>query len=367
MTTLLIVDDDPSTRMFLEAFLSFEGYHVRLAAHGQEALAILDTVACDLVLMDIQMPVLDGYQATQRIKERTRYERFLPIIFLTSVETDLELARCLECGGNDFIQKPPSTVILKARIQSWLYHAELVNKLAEDRLDVERVILKMRQDEKFDPRGLRMLVAPLEKTNGDLILSARRSDGVQYLMVGDFTGHGLAAAICGPMVADIFYRLTYQNVPLQTIISRINDSIFQRLPANMFLAAAFLELNREGKWMRVWNAALPAVLRIRSGRLAHEFPSTLPPLGIASPLAETTCEQHPLLEDDRVYLFSDGSVETRSVTGDYFGEERMIRFLEECASSQRTLESLSEVLDTFRGGREVTDDIALVEVRWMEP
>ncbi|MBF0141584.1 MAG: response regulator, partial [Magnetococcales bacterium] len=79
MTTLLIVDDDLPTRMFLEAFLRFEGYHVRLASHGQEALAILDTVACDLVLMDIQMPVLDGYQATQRIKEQTQYERFLPI------------------------------------------------------------------------------------------------------------------------------------------------------------------------------------------------------------------------------------------------------------------------------------------------
>ena len=220
MPVILVVDDDPETRIFLEELLRQEGYSVLLATDGQEALARLDSGWCDLVLMDILMPVMDGYQATQLIKTRGQQQAwFLPVIFLTSVQTDRELARCLECGGDDFLTKPPNPIILKARIAAWLQRAALANQMANDRQDVENVILKMRQDEQFDPRGLRVLMTPLEKTSGDIVLSAYRSDGVHCLMVGDFTGHGLAAAICGPLVADIFYRLIPRDLPLQPVMS----------------------------------------------------------------------------------------------------------------------------------------------------
>ena len=131
MPAILVVDDDPGARIFLEELLRQEGYQVILAADGQEALIRLDEMDCDLILMDIQMPVLDGYQTTQRIKARGQQEWFVPVIFLTSVQTDCELARCLECGGDDFINKPPNPIILKARIKAWLQRAELANRLEE--------------------------------------------------------------------------------------------------------------------------------------------------------------------------------------------------------------------------------------------
>lgn len=365
MATVLIVDDDPGTQMFLEALLSQEGYQVILAANGQEALDRFDKNDCDLVLMDIQMPVLDGYQTTQRIKARLRHGWFVPVVFLTSVQTDRELARCLECGGDDFINKPPSPVLLKVRIHAWLQRAELANRLAADRLDVENVILKMRQDDQFDPRGLRILMTPMEKTSGDIVLSACRSDGVQYLMVGDFTGHGLPAAICGPLVADIFYGLTLQDRPLQQIIFQINETIFRRLPVNMFLVAAFLEMDRKNGEVSIWNAAFPAVTVVRDGRNAGRFPSSLPPLGISRRLIDGPCMRYAPVKGDRISLFSDGVVETRSASGEFFGEERLVHFLEELQSPKEKLERLLEVLEEFRAGAEQTDDITIVEVEWV--
>ncbi|MBF0462562.1 MAG: fused response regulator/phosphatase [Magnetococcales bacterium] len=364
MTTILIVDDDPGTRLFLEELLHREGYRVILAADGQEALARLDEGDCDLVLMDIRMPVLDGYQTTRQFRARQQ-AWFVPVIFLTSVQTDQELARCLECGGDDFLTKPPNPVILRARIKAWLQRADLANRLAKNRQDMEDVILKMRQDDQFDARGLRVLMTPLEKTNGDMVLSACRSDGVQYLMVGDFTGHGLAAAICGPLVTDTFYRQTRRDLPLQHIINQINETIFRRLPVNMFLAAAFLELDREKGEMFVWNAALPAVTVVRDGRLAEQIPSGLPPLGISPQLPTSKpCAHRVLARDDRIYLFTDGSVETQSVAGEFFGEERMVRFLETLSPAETELDALLTELAQFRAGKEQTDDITVVEVKW---
>ncbi|MBF0135155.1 MAG: SpoIIE family protein phosphatase [Magnetococcales bacterium] len=365
MISILIVDDDHVTRIFLEELLHQEGYQVVLATNGQEALVRLDETWCDLIFMDIQMPVMDGYQATQLIKAmEQRKEWFIPVIFLTSVLTDQELAHCLECGGDDFLTKPPNPIILKARLHAWLQRADLVNRLAMNRLDLENVILKMRQDDQFDRRGLRVLMTPLEKTNGDIVLSACRSDGVQYLVVGDFTGHGLAAAVCGPLVSDIFYRLTLQNVPLHTIISKINATIFRRLPVNMFMAAAFLEMDRAKSIIRIWNAAMPAVILIRSGEIVCKFPPTLPPLGIGQhSIHNESCAEYSLTDSDRIYLYSDGIVETRSPACELFGEERLDRFLKEIFPSWTDLRTLLKVLESFRAGQEQTDDITLVEAR----
>ncbi|MEO5368722.1 MAG: SpoIIE family protein phosphatase [Magnetococcus sp. DMHC-1] len=363
MAVILVVEDDPVTQIYLEELLRQDGHRVVLASDGLEALACLDKNIFDLILMDIQMPTLDGYETVRRFKEGTQPEWFVPVIFLTSVETDQELVRCLECGGDDFIRKPANPIILRARIQAWLQRAELTNRLLMVRQDVENVILKMRRDDQFDPRGLRVLVTPLEKTNGDIVLSACRSDRVQYVMAGDFTGHGLSAAICGPLVADIFYRMTCRDCPPWDIISRMNEAIFNRLPVNMFLAAAFLELDRKHGTMRVWNAAFPTVVLIRSGRMIRSFPPSLPPLGIRLHLKDEGSSTHEhLAAADRVYLFSDGSVETRSVSGDFFGEERLVRFLEGIDTQGTGLESLLPVLAEFRSGKDAVDDVTVVDV-----
>ena len=116
---VLLVDDDRINRVLLNAILKREGYTVLEANDGQEAVDIFDNEKPDLVLMDVMMPVMDGYEATKLIKSRG-VDRFVPVIFLTAVTDEKALAKCVECGGDDFLVKPYNRVILKAKIDAML-------------------------------------------------------------------------------------------------------------------------------------------------------------------------------------------------------------------------------------------------------
>ena len=89
---VLLVDDDRINRVLLNAILKREGYAVLEANDGQEAVDIFDSEKPDLVLMDVMMPVMDGYEATKLIKSRGA-ERFVPVIFLTAVTDEKALAK----------------------------------------------------------------------------------------------------------------------------------------------------------------------------------------------------------------------------------------------------------------------------------
>ena len=129
--TILAVDDTPQNLRLLEALLSTEGYEVLTAASGDEALRVVAERHPDLLLVDILMPGIDGYELCRRIRanEETRY---LPIVLMTaSIEQDK--ARALESGADDFVQKPVLQHELSVRVRSLLrikrYHDDLKDAL----------------------------------------------------------------------------------------------------------------------------------------------------------------------------------------------------------------------------------------------
>ena len=102
---VLVVDDDDTNRLVLEALLSDAGHRVIEARHGAEAVELYRQHRPDAVLMDVMMPVMDGYEASRRIRALAG-RHFVPIIFLTALSDDKSLARCIEAGGSDFLTKP---------------------------------------------------------------------------------------------------------------------------------------------------------------------------------------------------------------------------------------------------------------------
>ncbi|RDH87364.1 MAG: hypothetical protein DIZ77_13760 [endosymbiont of Seepiophila jonesi] len=94
----LIADDELSNRVILKALLKKLGYEVCMAENGAEAVELFERESIDMVFMDIMMPVMDGYIATERIKESAG-EKFIPVIFLTAMTNESALARCIEVGG----------------------------------------------------------------------------------------------------------------------------------------------------------------------------------------------------------------------------------------------------------------------------
>ena len=114
---ILAVDDNRTNLHILQVFLKKLGHDVILAENGEEAVQRFDREKPDMVLLDIMMPVMDGFEAARQIKARTT-ERWVPIIFLSALNRDENLLEGLEAGGDDYLTKPINFIVLEAKIRS---------------------------------------------------------------------------------------------------------------------------------------------------------------------------------------------------------------------------------------------------------
>jgi len=114
---ILVVDDSPTIRAALRSLLERMGHTVVEANDGKDALQMYRKDRPGLVLIDVVMPVMDGYEAARHMRE-TSAEEWVPIIFLSSKEADQDLNRAIEAGGDDYLVKPVSFVVLNAKIRA---------------------------------------------------------------------------------------------------------------------------------------------------------------------------------------------------------------------------------------------------------
>jgi len=112
--TILLVDDEPIMLKGLKYSLEQDGYAILTAQDGEEALAVFQTNAVDLVLLDVMLPKMDGIQVCQRIREQSN----VPIIMLTAKGEDMDKILGLEYGADDYMTKPFNVLEVKARIKS---------------------------------------------------------------------------------------------------------------------------------------------------------------------------------------------------------------------------------------------------------
>ena len=117
MSTILIVDDEPSARETLVAMLDGENYQLELAKDGFEAIQMLDHLKTDLILLDVMMPGMDGFEFCRRVRSTPRLAE-VPIIMLTALNDRASLLRGIESGADDFLTKPADRHELKARVRT---------------------------------------------------------------------------------------------------------------------------------------------------------------------------------------------------------------------------------------------------------
>jgi DNA-binding response OmpR family regulator len=118
---ILIVDDDPSIRKFIRANLEVRDYDVLLAADGESALNILEKDQPDLIILDIMMPKMDGFEVCRRVREWSK----IPIIMLSARDGEMDKVRCLDCGADDYLTKPFSLKELLSRIMAVLRRTKI--------------------------------------------------------------------------------------------------------------------------------------------------------------------------------------------------------------------------------------------------
>ncbi len=145
---ILVVDDNGVNRLKLQRVLQLEGHEVALAQDGQQALAVVENTPIDLVLLDIVMPVLDGYGVLSKMKASPEL-RDIPVIVVSAIDEQESAVRCIEIGADDYLIKPVNPVFLKARLDSCLRRKRL-RDLEQAYLNQE---LMLRQSEKLATLG----------------------------------------------------------------------------------------------------------------------------------------------------------------------------------------------------------------------
>jgi PAS domain S-box-containing protein len=212
--------------------------------------------------------------------------------------------------------------------------------------------------------GVRHLTSPLDFFNGDVALAAATPYGELRWMLGDFTGHGLSAAVGTIPVASTFYATCRKGVSLVESIETINDLLKGVLPAGLFCAAAMLGLDRDRGELRVWNGGLPAVI-VRSGRdgsLRLQASQSLPLGLVASRELDVKFTVMPVDASDEIFVYTDGLTEAQNSSGELFGQERVAAVLSNPGQPGHGFDQLVDELSAYRGTIRAGDDVSLIVV-----
>ena len=371
----LVVDDELSNRIVLSALLKKMDYSIVQAEDGAQAVELFSEKQPDIVFMDVMMPIMDGFEATTRIKDLCG-DAFVPVIFLTAMTDEKALARCIEVGGDDFLTKPFNHTLLKSKIQAMERIRDLhrdVTVLLEHQQHEEEIAEKvfsgalMAGNVALDK--INTLMRPAALFSGDVLLTAYGPNGDLNVLLGDFTGHGLSAALGALPVSEVFRAMTAKGFSTAQILNETNRKLYELLPTGMFLAAQFIRVNHTLDVATVCCCGMPEILVTNEtgATIKSRVISAGLPLGIVPEIDYLdTVENIALDPGDRLLLVSDGVTEARSPEGEHFGQSRLEQTIVEGDSSATIVENISNALNLFCKDARQDDDISLVEVPFVQ-
>jgi adenylate cyclase len=190
---ILVVDDNTSNRDLLFRRLSHDGHHVARAESGHRALKIVEVENFDLILLDLMMPDLNGFQVLQRLKTDERLHD-IPVIMISGLQEVDSVIRCIEAGAEDYLPKPFSPVLLRARISACLERKRWRDR---ERRYMERIELERKRHETL-LRNILPGQIVTRLNNGELVIADRVEEAT--ILFADLVGFTAAAARVTPAV-----------------------------------------------------------------------------------------------------------------------------------------------------------------------
>lgn len=374
---ILVVDDTPVSLKILAGYCTKQGFAVVTAGNGAEAVEAFSREAPDLILMDVMMPVMDGFEATSKIKAACE-DRWVPILLVTAMDDDQDLVKGVASGADDYLTKPVNLTLLGEKIKVMRRIARMQSKLSESLAELtqhhdvtqeeirlgKHVMDRLVRVEENDDEFMQHWVLPAQHFSGDLVASAKTPGNVLHLIMADGTGHGLSAALCMTPVTEVFYTMTEKGFSISSIAEELNRKIKRLMPPERFVAAVLVSIDRANKTIEIWNGGGPApVFMSQEGRLLYRWESTHLPLGIlGNGVFEGKTELYQWETPGGLYLHSDGLSDARDDSGKMFGSERVLQLLTDTPHTER-FERLRRTVVEHLGKASGEDDISLVAVQ----
>ena len=376
ISRVMLVGNDETQCELLSEILVADGFETALAMSGEQAIELYQACKPDVILMDVALRDMSGYQTARHLRDMNP-DIFIPIVFMSSLDSPDSMVSCLESGGIDCLVEPFNPAILKLKIHTFKEISRLYKTVKQQRDKLaahasylessyavaEKVFNKVMQSEVLKSDAFKYYLSPIAIFNGDILLAAYKPSGELHVMLGDFTGHGLSAAIGAIPVSDIFYGMTEKGFSIGEIIDEINSKLQKILPRGLFLTACLIEYSHDSRKIAAWNAGLPDVLIFNDkGEIKTRITSKHLPLGINSTVS--LAQSMDILEldaGDRLLMLTDGLVEARNPAAEQYGMERVIDVIESNPRGWK-INSIRNDLVSFVGDKVIDDDITVIEI-----
>jgi phosphoserine phosphatase RsbU/P len=369
---VLLVDDAKSNLDILVEGLKAD-YKLSLALNGEMALQVAARTPPDLVLLDIQMPGLDGFEVCRRLRNMPETAE-VPIVFLSSLEEVQDKTRGFEAGANDYVTKPFELVEVKARVRSHLkakaYNDAVKEQIAGD-LRVAHDIQMGMLPRDLAGTGLAYgvdLAATLEparEVGGDLYGVYTPSQDRLVLVMGDVSGKGIPASLFMMRTATLLHLLVKEIPEPERILARLNDELSADNPSFMFVTMVCAVYEPKQHRLVIANAGHNRPVLIAPGeapRWAVRDMGTA--LGFDAGLSFTRTEID-VVPGTTLVLYTDGVNEAFDTNDECYGNDRLLADL--AALAQQPVDGLThglvERIRTFASGARQSDDIAILTLR----
>jgi phosphoserine phosphatase RsbU/P len=367
---ILVAEDHPMSRRMLEAFLCAK-YTVVSASSGKEAIDVAKNEHPDIVLLDVEMPDMDGFQTLEILKGGV-IDEGVPVIFLTARRDPESKEKGLEAGAVDYIVKPYDKQELSIKVKNHLalYAARkeieernrIMVREMETASQLQSLLLPQDYPER-DRLNFSSLYKPFSAAGGDFYDFVELGSKVGFVQV-DVSGHGVASAMIGAMFKMAFQSFASATLSPAKLLSMINDEMFRVLPDSDFLTVFYGVVDSESLELVFTNAGHPRPLLIRAGSDNIEELSIGGMLVGAFPGAEYEEGTVRLMAKDRLLVFTDGVTETfrDNLFDDCYGEERLRKMLRQNMhmNPDELLAGIVQDLERFSGNTSFSDDITLL-------
>ncbi len=387
---ILVVDDTPANLQVLAGMLKDRGYKVRPVPSGKLAIQAAERDPPDLILLDINMPEMNGYEVCEHLKRDEKLNR-IPIIFISALTEQLDKVKAFATGGVDYLTKPFQMEELHARVETHLRLRRLQAELETTNAQLAMANDRMSRDLKaaakiqatFLPQDLSGIAGagfawcykPCDELAGDGLSVIPLSEGKVGVYLLDVSGHGVASALLSVTMSRL---LSAPHEPSSILIGNrdVHDRFQLTLPADvaahlnrLFPFDAATEqlttmvygiLDVTEHVFRYISAGHPSPVHLP----AHGEPSLLDSDGFPLGLADVVYEERTiqLAPGDRLYLYSDGIPEAMNTAGEQFSVARLLQSIS-LSRSETLPESITRIVTEVTNWQEnqsTQDDISIL-------
>lgn len=375
MQTILVVDDSKPNIKILADLLSDQA-HVLFATNGLAALEKAQHANLDLILLDVVMPGMDGYEVCKVLKQNPKTAQ-IPVVFITGLSDENDEEKGLDLGAIDYITKPFSAAIVRARVRNHLlarkHQRDLEIATEELRAAHERE-MRIAHDiqmamlpkgggggDRFERCEIAAVLEPARSVGGDLYDYFLSSPGRLCFAVGDVSGKGVPAALLMVRTKTLLRSVAAEALGPDRILETINRELCRDNDACMFVTLLVGIVDVETGELALANAGhnFP-ILRGEGGASSFLEFEHGPALGFDETATFPEWRSNLSL-GDRLVLFTDGVTEEFDESDEIFSDERLLGLLPQAGSSASELtQYVLRATHDFAGGRGQSDDITVV-------